>query len=78
MSEVIGSGPVLLTIVPVTGFQQQIQLACVDGVPAGYECSFSPTSLYAGNSYLRVRAPPVSKRPGRGRWFYYGRAGLKW
>jgi hypothetical protein len=50
-----GSQPVLLTVVPTAGFQQQVQLACVDGVPAGYECSFSPALLSGGNSYLRIQ-----------------------
>jgi hypothetical protein len=48
--------PVLLTVVPTAGFQQQVQLACVDGVPAGYECSFSPAFLSGGISYLRIQA----------------------
>jgi hypothetical protein len=51
-----GSQPVLLTVVPTAGFQQPAQLACVDGVPAGYECSFSPAFLSGGNSYLRIQA----------------------
>jgi hypothetical protein len=51
-----GSTPVLLTVVPTAGFQEPVQLACVDGVPVGYECSFSPAFLFGGNSYLRIQA----------------------
>jgi Bacterial Ig-like domain (group 3)/FG-GAP-like repeat/FG-GAP repeat len=50
------SQPVLLTVIPTAAFQEQVRLACVDGVPAGYECSFSPALLSGGNSYLRIQA----------------------
>jgi Bacterial Ig-like domain (group 3)/FG-GAP-like repeat/FG-GAP repeat len=51
-----GSQTILVTIVPTAGFQQPVELSCASGVPSGYECSFSPASLYAGNSYLRIQA----------------------
>ena len=50
------SQPVLVTVVPTAGFQQRVQLSCASGVPSGYQCSFSPASLYSGKSYLQVRA----------------------
>ena len=53
-----GSQPILLTVVPAAGFQQQVLLSCADGVPHGYECDFSPTLLAGGNSYLRIEASP--------------------
>ena len=65
------SNSIALTIVPVSGFRQQVKLACVNGVPPGYECSFSPSSLYSGSSYLTIRPlshPP--KAPGRSRGFF--------
>ncbi len=56
-----GSAAVLLTIVLTARSQQQIQLSCMAGVPPGYECSFSPASLYSGTSYLQIRR---SSKPG--------------
>jgi hypothetical protein len=60
-----GSQPVLVTVVPTAGFQQQIQLSCANGVPSGYQCSFSPAVLYGGNSYLRIQASSrtATRRP---------------
>lgn len=55
-----GSQPILVTIVPTAGFTRQVQLSCRDGLPQGYECVFSPASLYEGNSYLRIQ--PFSGR----------------
>lgn len=45
---------VFFTVVPTSGFQQRIQLSCVDGIPAGYSCSFSPDQLFSGTSHLRI------------------------
>lgn len=50
-----GSQAVLVTVVPTVGFQKLVQLSCAGGVPAGYECSFAPASLYGGDSYLRIQ-----------------------
>jgi len=50
-----GSQPVLLTVLPVAGFHQPIQLSCVSGLPAGYACSFSPASLSGGSSTLQIQ-----------------------
>ncbi len=62
------SQSVLVTVVPTPDFKQPVQLSCVDGVPAGYECSFSPALLYAGNSSLRIQLPSkaVTKRTSTG------------
>ncbi len=49
-----GSADILFTVVPIAGFQQPVQLSCADGVPEGYQCSFSPAALYSGNSYLQT------------------------
>lgn len=51
------SATVILTIVPTANLRQQVQLSCTAGVPPGYECSFSPASLYSGTSYLQIRRP---------------------
>jgi hypothetical protein len=66
-----GSQPILLTVVPTAGFQQQVQLSCTDGVPAGYECSFSPALLYGGNSFLRIQPASrlAGKRPNTSPWY---------
>jgi hypothetical protein len=50
-----GSEPLLVTVIPSADYQQQIQLSCASGVPSGYQCSFSPASLYSGDSYLQIR-----------------------
>ncbi|HSZ62816.1 MAG TPA: FG-GAP-like repeat-containing protein [Terriglobales bacterium] len=50
-----GSQVVRVTVVPTAGFQQPVQLSCAGGVPAGFECSFAPASLYGGDSYLRIQ-----------------------
>ena len=44
-----------LTVVPESGFQSLVQFTCADGVPSGYECTFSPDSLYGGSSVLRLQ-----------------------
>jgi hypothetical protein len=55
-----GSQPALVTVVPIADFQQPVQLSCMDGVPAGYDCSFTPASLYGGNSDLRIQVSSKS------------------
>jgi hypothetical protein len=45
-----------VALVPAAGFQQTIYLACDSGLPPGYECIFSPASLYAGSSQLRIKS----------------------
>ncbi|MHB8486103.1 MAG: hypothetical protein ACYDCM_10300 [Candidatus Acidiferrales bacterium] len=37
-----------VSVVPIGAFNQQVQLSCVDGVPVGYACSFSPATLHGG------------------------------
>lgn len=49
------SGSIMVTVAPAEDFSQLIQLACVHGVPASYECSFSPPSLYSGGSNLTIQ-----------------------
>jgi hypothetical protein len=44
-----------LMISPESGFQDGVQLSCVDGVPADYACVFSPASLFGGSSTLRLQ-----------------------
>ena len=64
------SDSMVLTVVPVAGFRQLVQLACVNGVPAGYECSFSPSSLHSGSSKLVIRPlTHTANRAGRGNGF---------
>ena len=72
-----GSQLVLVTVVPTAGFQQKVQLSCADGVPDGYECSFSPASLYGGNSYLRVQASSrAAARRKTSAWLYWPTLGI--
>jgi len=49
------SATIVLAIAPTVRFEQQIQLSCTAGVPPGYECLFSPASLYSGTSYLQIQ-----------------------
>lgn len=49
------SATVILNVIPKAGSRQEIQLACAGQMASGYECSFSPDSLYGGESYLRIK-----------------------
>lgn len=52
-----------ITMVTPTALQNPVQLACLPGLPAGYTCMFSPSSLpQSGGSHLSIHATAVSGR----------------
>lgn len=68
-----GSTSVSLQIhaVPIGNFSEPVALSCTSGLPAGYECEFSPEVLSNGiwNSTLRVTPlKQTSISPHRAKW----------
>jgi len=62
------SEQLLIGITPIGSFRQPVQFACGAGVPSGYRCVFSPSSLEGGGtSYLTLQ--PAPKSVGR-RWLF--------
>jgi hypothetical protein len=49
-------GNLLVTVLASHGFRQPVKLSCAEGVPKGYECVFSPSSLSSGVSHLRIES----------------------
>jgi hypothetical protein len=57
--------PLLLTVAPAEGFRGEIHLSCASGLPAGYECVFSPSTLSNGVSNLRIVSAAEALRHSR-------------
>ena len=43
-----------VTVMPADGFRGNVRLSCAGGLPTGYECVFSPSTLSNGVSDLRI------------------------
>jgi hypothetical protein len=51
-----------IVITSISGFQQQVQLSCSDGLPDGYTCSFAPGTINGeGSSILTIRRALTSR-----------------
>ena len=62
------SQTVSVSVLPLSGFQQKVQLSCADGLPAGYACAFSPTSLNGGGvSWLTIQNSGLAELPSKSR-----------
>jgi hypothetical protein len=68
-------GVVQVGVVSLLGFQNGVDLSCVSGLPPGYTCVFSPSSIKgSGTSTLTVTAP-VTAAGGLG-WTWKGGLGI--
>jgi hypothetical protein len=64
-----------IRVTPVGSFRQRVQFACGLGVPSGYKCVFSPSSLEGdGTTYLTLQAVRKSTRNAPGSSWLYGSA----
>ena len=71
-----GASLLLVRVIPSSGFSQTVRLSCGDGVPAGYQCQFSPSALNGGGvSNLLIQPVAQASTSGAliaGCWLAFG------
>ncbi len=62
-----GSQSLQINIEPLSAFRQQLQLSCAGGLPAGYDCTFSPGTLNGGGVSTLTIQPIATSAQGSSR-----------
>ena len=66
---------IVFTVVSASAFHGSVSFSCANGLPSGFACSFSPSSLAgAGSTTLTIHAAPSALARERSRAWRYGLA----